>query len=468
MSLSKRGLLIIIALSVILIPICSAIDLEISSSPVRDSVINNQNVPAIFKIEIKNNGNSANFEIFTFEKFEITPSKFRIEKGQTKTIDFEFLPIESMRNNKGSVIVPFFIKEETGGHTEEGRVVVRLVEVEQTFAINAESINPDSKEIIMYFYNLENITYKDVKVTFSSSFFNDELKTLNLYPHEKQQVIIPINLEKLKKLLSGAYTIRASYTYEDEAGVTETPIKFLEKSDVSSSKSQSGIIIRKTKIKKINEGNIPVIVEANVKKNIISRLFSSFSPAPSDVKRNGFIVDYSWKTELAPGELLDVEVITNWLFPLILIIAIAIIAYLSDMYFTTNLVIKKKVNFVKTKSNYFALKVTLKVKAKKFLENVRIYDQLPAMSQLYEKFGTMPDKIDRQTGRLSWNIKRFTEGEERVYTYIIYSKMKVIGKFELPAATGVYETNGKVHESKSNKAFFLNEPHEHRKLEFGK
>ena len=59
---------------------------------------------------------------------------------------------------------------------------------------------------------------------------------------------------------------------------------------------------------------------------------------------------------------------------------------------------------------------------------------------------------------MKWHFEHLAAGEERQITYIFYSKLKIIGKFELPPATGVYEIMGRMHEAQSNRAFFINEP----------
>jgi hypothetical protein len=76
---------------------------------------------------------------------------------------------------------------------------------------------------------------------------------------------------------------------------------------------------------------------------------------------------------------------------------------------------------------------------------------------LYEKFGIRPDKIDAATKRLFWNIERLNSGEERVYSYIIYSKLNVVGRFELPSATAIYQREGKTEQVLSNRTFFVAE-----------
>jgi len=81
------------------------------------------------------------------------------------------------------------------------------------------------------------------------------------------------------------------------------------------------------------------------------------------------------------------------------------------------------------------------------------------MVKVFERYGSInPDKVDTQNRRLEWNIQALGKGEERVLSYIIYSKIGVVGRFELPSAEAVYEFNGQIKEVRSNRAFFVNEP----------
>jgi len=42
-------------------------------------------------------------------------------------------------------------------------------------------------------------------------------------------------------------------------------------------------------------------------------------------------------------------------------------------------------------------------------------------------------------------------------SYIVYSKIGVLGKFALPPTTAIYEKEGKIKETESNKAYFMAE-----------
>ena len=55
-------------------------------------------------------------------------------------------------------------------------------------------------------------------------------------------------------------------------------------------------------------------------------------------------------------------------------------------------------------------------------------------------------------------MESLNEREERIFSYIIYSKIGVVGKFELPNARATYEKSGRLKEVESNRSFFINQP----------
>ena len=94
------------------------------------------------------------------------------------------------------------------------------------------------------------------------------------------------------------------------------------------------------------------------------------------------------------------------------------------------------------------------VNAKTNVEKLQIIDTIPAVMKLYHQYGRSPDRVDAQTRRLFWNIDRLDAGESRVFSYVIYSNIRAVGRFELPSAMAVFDKEGKTHEVYSNRAFF--------------
>jgi hypothetical protein len=119
---------------------------------------------------------------------------------------------------------------------------------------------------------------------------------------------------------------------------------------------------------------------------------------------------------------------------------------------------KKKVSFVKAKGGEFALKVSINLYAKKYLERVRIIDRLPQLARFYEKFEVeKPLRVDEKMKKIEWAYDKLEPGEVKTISYIIYSRVGVLGKFALPPAVAVFERGGKIQKSVSNKAFFIAE-----------
>jgi hypothetical protein len=119
--------------------------------------------------------------------------------------------------------------------------------------------------------------------------------------------------------------------------------------------------------------------------------------------------------------------------------------------------LSKRVYHVKTKGGEFALKVMLHIKARSSVDNIEIYDRIPGAMKLFEKAG-MPHKIDGM-GRLTWKIDRLNGGEDRIFSYIIYSPIRIVGRLELSPAVVHFAKGGKSKYISSNRTYFMSEIH---------
>jgi hypothetical protein len=430
--------------------------LNIEKKAINDVVISEFSDPAVFNLQITNTGPTDTFEIYSLVGVDILPKEpFEIASGQTKSIDIQIYPNDKTR--KRTLTFVYKIKGQNLG-VQEDVLTIDIVSLKEALEIGTYDINPKSEQAAIYVKNRINFNFPEVKVKFDSAFFSTE-QTFSLAPFEKKEFNVPLDKARIKSLVAGQYILTGSAEAENVKESLEGKIRFVEESEISPRESSSGIIFKETIAEKTNDGNLPTVVEIKIKKDIISRLFTTFSTAPDRAQRSGLIVEYSWVKELRPGERLYVRTFTNYLYPLLILIVIILIAYFVYQYNVSHLIIRKKVGFVRTKGGEFALKIKLTVSSKKFVEKISVIDRIPTMASIYERFGAYPpDMIDEKNKRLQWNIESLQPGEERVFSYIIYSKIGVVGRFELPKATAVYEKDGKILESESNKAFFVNEP----------
>lgn len=384
--------------------------------------------------------------------------KVYISKGQTKEIQLKIFPTENLKY-RGFYTFEYFIKGQDLSETRE-EVTFRIINLEDTFEIGSGEIDPESNSIKIYIHNKVNFDFGEINSKFSSAFF-DFGEDFSLGPNERKEFSVQLNKEDFKKLMAGFYTLNAEIIVEEKKANVEGIIKFVEKDIITTTKKSYGFIINTKIIEKTNEGNTLTKSQTVLKKNIISRLFTSFSPQPEIVEREGLIIYYTWDREIKPGETLEIVVKTNWFLPLLVIFFIVFIVILTKQYSKTNLVLRKKVSFVKAKGGEFALKVSIFVHSKKYIEKVNIIDRLPPLVKIYERFGgEKPSRINEKGRRIEWNFEKLEAGETRLLSYIIYSKVGVLGRFALPSTSAIYEREGDIHETESNKTFFIAEQKE--------
>lgn len=442
----------------LILPLMSAeVNLDIKQADSNNAMIVDINQPTMINLQITNNGGGDYFTFYSFFAGGVVPmDPVAIANGETKTVQVGFYPRADMKA-RGFMTFDFFAKGVQGGGEQQETLMANVVELKDAFEVGTNEFDPSQNVVTVYVKNLVNFNFDNVDAVLSSPFFNFEEK-FSLAPNEQKQFNVTLNKDDFKKLMAGYYTMNAGITVDKKTANVEGTIKFAEKNIVVSTQSKFGFIINTYAVKKINEGNVVSNSETVVQKNIISRIFTTFNNNPDVVQRQGLNVYYTWDRALTPGQTLNIIVTTNWLFPVLIVIFIIAIVALTRLYTRTNLMLKKKVNFVRAKGGEFALKVTVYAHARKFVEKATIIDRLPPLVRLHERFGAeAPKRVDEKARKLEWSFDKIQAGETRVLSYIIYSKVGVVGRFALPKATAVYEREGVIHEAESNQAFFIAE-----------
>jgi len=450
--MKKIAILFIISL---MLPAICAINLDINKTSENEVMILDANEPAIFDLTIKNKGISDEFEFYTFFALLEEPKELvSINSGETKEIQVKLIPTYSLKT--GFSTFTLFIRAKDGTEIEK-QLTMRVINLEDAFEVGSGDLDPDTNSLEVYVHNKMNFNFESITAKFSSPFFEFE-ESFALGPNQRKNFYVDINKEDFKKIVAGFYTLNVELTSKETTAEVEGIIKFIEKDIVTSIRKDSGFIISRKIIEKSNEGNTIASSEVIIKKNVISRLFTSFSPEPDFIEREGMKYYYSWIREIKPGEELKIVVRTNWLIPFLIIFLIIAVVVLAKKFSNTNMRLRKKVTFVKAKGGEFALKISLFVHAKKYLEKIKVIDRLPSLVKIYEKFGgEVPTKVDEANRRIEWDFEKLEEGEIRVISYIVYSKVGVLGKFALPPATAIFQRDGVIKDEESNRAFFMAE-----------
>jgi hypothetical protein len=433
----------------------AAFDLEIRKIGKGDVVVKELNNPAIYEFVITNNNESDIAQIYSLVGVSMTPKgTFAVPSGESR-LEVWAWPDDSYRERDGLYSFEYQIKGDNQGIFRD-KLTFRVVSLEDALVFENVVIRPKDKEVKITFSNSIDSNLENVEIQFSSVFF-DFSEKVSLKPFETISVFSEIDLDKNSRLIAGDYKLNSNVKVEDIAIDFEGTINYLENEGTFVNEGSEGFFIKKKSVSKSNEGNVPTKMTIEMKKDIISRLFTSFSVDPTFSERRGLIVFYRWEKNIGPGDTFNVNSTTNYTFPFILIVLVVLVAFLVRVYTLTSVGVHKSVSNVKTKGGEFALKIRIIVKARKDLDNVRITDRLPGMTKLYDKFGRKPDKIDKENRKLTWEIFKLNKGEERVFSYVVYSKLRAVGKFELPAVHVDFERDGEKEEVYSNRAFFVSE-----------
>ncbi|MDO8623354.1 MAG: hypothetical protein Q7R52_03840 [archaeon] len=451
----KKSILIATLTILIILPVISALSLNVEKESSNEVMIVDINRPAVFDLKITNYGDTESVEFYNLLGFSMVPiGTVLLPAGETKNIPLMVYPKENFKT-RGYYIFPYYIQSASSNSQIDGKLTVKIIELKDAFEVGSGEVYPDSNSIDIYIHNKENFNFGNTKAVFSSPFFNFE-EEFSLSPYEKKTFKVQLNREDFKKLMAGYYTLNVGINIDGKKTNVEGVVKFVEKSSIITTTKDSGLIVNTHAVTKSNEGNVVVTSNTLVKKNIVSRLFTSFNPEPTSVDREGFIVYYTWTKDIKPGEKLEIATTTNWTFPLLIAFFIIVVVILVKQYTKTNLILDKRISFVKAKGGEFALKVTINVTAKKYLQRISVIDRLPPLVKLYGRFGAeTPKRMDLKTRKLEWYFDKLDAGESRVLSYIIYSKVGVLGRFALPPTTANFERNGVFHESESNRAFFV-------------
>jgi hypothetical protein len=434
----------------------SAADLTVVKVNENPVIIAETNNNATYTLRITNNEAYADtFRIYALVSATIYPKEsFTIASGETKTLEVSIVPHKEVRRDKRDrYAFEYQIKGDRAGYFKDS-FTIKIVDLKDVLEFSVDNIPLQASETTLSLKNLENAYVDDLKIIAKSKFFEFS-QTVSLGPKETRTFTTPITLAK--QIPADTYPVDISYRFNDRTIEIQTDVKYLEKGGVSVSESSSGFIIKKTTMTKANEGNIKTTATISTQKNLLTRLVTLYSEPPTTSERSGLFVTYTWEKELGVGESYTVTVTTNYTIPLLLLLLVVAVALFTRYLVTGKVSVKKRVSLVHTKGGEFALRVTLRVKAKKNVDNVVVIDRIPGHAKLYDKFGIRPHRMNESSRTIEWDMRSLSAGEERVFTYIIYSKINIVGTFELPAASVSFNHNGAQEHTYSNRTYFAAE-----------
>ncbi len=443
----KKEILFYFILAFLILPVLIQAQnntLEIEKVPIYDVIVmENINIPATYNFTIKNPNNYDDFfKMYTLFDAQFSPlSKQSVPAGLETSFIVTLLPRESLREacGEGTCKIQYYLKADKTGVIED-TIPIRIFSIDKIIDANVPvSISREDTMLIFNITIKENINFGEIQFTFDSDFSQIE-ETLSIDPESSQKIELQLDTEKLKIAEAGDYEVELKFFINNEyEHVVKRNITLEEFSSIKTDESSKFGFFGFTKIiTKKNEGNSPKFVTIEISKNKFEHGFTSSNIEPTFREPSGILVLMKWQRELEPGESFTIEVHTDYTIPVIILILIIIAIVAIWLMKRSRVIVKKKAYRIKTKGGEFAIKIVFFVKnIGREIKNVKCTDRLPRMVKLYERFGaTKPNKIEKE--KLVWNFGDLMPGEERVFSYIIYSKVIPVGTIRIPKAVLSY------------------------------
>ena len=448
--MKKRCFALMLVLTVLLVMPFSLAAIDFTKEAVSSTIIKETMNPALFNFTIKNNlGIDDFYTIDTQLDFNVQPAgTFKVEANSVKTIPVNLLFSKIMRNQySGTRLFEYSIKSQQLG-LEQDTFEIKIISLKTALEITTpESIAMKDSSTTITIKNREPASLEGI-ATINSPLAKGT-QEISLGPFEQKDITIDLKKEDLWKE-AGKYPFTVSLTFDDYTWDIERNVDLKEHKEVVSEDKKTNLLAYQKKYsKKTNMGNVPENVSITMTLSSFAKSFTSYNIQPTSIRQEEDNFVLVWNKELNIGESLEVEVISDFTVPLVIIAALFIIFLLIYLSKKNTVTITKRAIKAVTNTGDFATKVIISVKNRgRDITDVEVSDYLPPLATLHERFGT--EKPEVEGSRLQWKIDVLPKGEQKVFSYAIYTKLKFIGSLLIPRAQASYIVNNKQKSMISN------------------
>lgn len=320
-------------------------------------------------------------------------------------------------------------------------------------ALNVDSptsLDPREKlimDVLLRNRNLLDIT--ELRVTVKSDLFNKEY-SVPLGPRKELTNELTFNLDPLQK--PGEYDLLIQvYHPKTEQIIAESQKTFTIQgySTISPkfSSKESFFFVTDT-ITLTNDGNQVRSKEVSIPTNWFTSIFLSTDPVgiTTNIDGENHIL---WDVELKPTETKVITITKNYQ-PLVILIILIIVCIILYFVLRSPAVILKEASVIKKDYDGVSeikIRIFIKNRSRGVLRNLTIMDRLPRITEFVDShtMGSLkPNKVSTSSKRgtlLYWDIDALDALEERILTYKVQSKLKIVGDLSMPKARVRFQTN---------------------------
>jgi len=398
--------------------------------------------------------------------------QFNVPAESSKTFTFRIDPSSDIQF--GYYQIPIKIKSARSGQMQTQIFDVNVRPYDPIFGEYRPSIqfgvtidkevDPRKKVPVKIFLKNRNaLDVGSVEIRLESDLFEDT-KVVSLGPLEEKRIEYLYKFDSLQN--PGIYSLDAGiYIKNISVPITSDSQNYevMAYSLVTRNKAEKNFLFKKDEIITLeNLGNGPTTQTVTLQMNWLERLFSSSDPKAVVVQADGSSA-LSWEVTLDSQELKTINVSTNYRIPIGILILIAFLIVLYFIY-RSPLVLSKEAFIIDQEegSQYLKIRLFLKNRTRKTIENTYLTDRVPGIAEIVKKktLGTLePEKItkhERKGTVLKWNLETLEPFEERIVTYEIKSRLKIIGNVSLPSCKAKFVDRKKEKLVYSNKIMVIN------------
>ncbi|RME52182.1 hypothetical protein D6783_05580 [Candidatus Woesearchaeota archaeon] len=456
---SKYWVGVVLVLGLVLCSTVVSADFSVSSEGVKVDIFDNES--AEYRLVIENLGPLDElFQVFTIDpKWLVStdPSPIFIPAGSSKEVRVFLLPKSGLEVGYHGPPLKIKAVESKDFVTKNALVYIKprdirfgryqpsvAMEVQHPLRLEPKSGGFDVKVLLR---NRNALDFEQVTLRLESDLFSVK-DTFSLGPLETKVRVFPVSLDPLTP--PGQYVILAFLEgLNSTISQEQSALEVLSVPDIRIDEQISSFLFRKEHVFEVrNTGNAPDTTRVFFPAGALKRFFSSASREPILFK-NETGSFWVWEVSVAPGETVMFSVVTSyrWLVIVVLLLCLAVLGYF--VFRSPVVVVKEAFAKESEEEGVSDVKVVLFIRNRsgRVMSNISIIDAIPSIAsyvQSKSSVGTLhPSRVSKVEGKgtvLKWEIEFLDPYEERVISYRISSRLRIMGGLTLPSAKVKFET----------------------------
>lgn len=462
----KRQLLILTIIFFLVATIASAAEFYVSTTAVKKDIFVSE--VAEFNFTIQNlRGTSDVYTLSTQDtNWIILDQQVQVAADSSETFTIGIVPAADVP--LGVHAVKLKVKSQRTGEFIEEVVVVNIRPYDPVFgqyrpsvqfgASIDKEVDPTQKvPVEVYMRNRNALDIGEVSLLIDGDIFARNVKT-TIGPLEEKRVEYLFEIDDLQE--PGLYSLDVQLQVKNVTiGRSTQSYEVIGYSKITIDREEKSFLFKTTDVITLqNLGNMEKTKQVNLEMAWLKRIFTSSDLDYEVVKSTG-TTSLQWDVDLEPQEMQKIRVYTNYRIPIVIIFLI-ILGVVLYYVFRSPIVLEKEA-FVSesTKEGIEKLKIRLFVKNRsaKNIEHIGVHERVPGIAEVEKKksLGTLePDKITKREKKgtlMKWSLENLEPYEERIITYEIKSKLKIIGNISLPSTRATFMQRNKERTIYSNK-----------------